>query len=94
MSSTQVRDPAREVLNQAASLQPIDLFEVDVALTDALQREGVGWGLYRAHEAGSVAGSDGSPPPERPPRELPPLRYRDTPREDLKLRLAWMRMTA
>jgi putative acyl-CoA dehydrogenase len=37
-----VADPAREVLNQAPPLEPIKLFEVDVALQEALEREGGG----------------------------------------------------
>ena len=32
MSTTDVTNPAREVLNQAPPLQPINLFEVDLAL--------------------------------------------------------------
>jgi putative acyl-CoA dehydrogenase len=50
-------DPAREVLNQAPPLQPINLFEVDVALGEALQREGGEWGVERARETGAMAGS-------------------------------------
>jgi putative acyl-CoA dehydrogenase len=57
MATTQTGDPAREVLNQAPPLQPIDLFEVDLALREALDREGGGWGAERAHEAGVTAGS-------------------------------------
>jgi putative acyl-CoA dehydrogenase len=57
MATTIVRDPAREVLNQAPPLQPINLFEVDLALQEALEREGGGWGVDRAREAGEVAGS-------------------------------------
>jgi putative acyl-CoA dehydrogenase len=51
------RDPAREVLNQAPPLEPINLFESDLALTEALEREGGGWGIDRVREAGAVAGS-------------------------------------
>jgi putative acyl-CoA dehydrogenase len=50
-------DPAREVLNQAPPLQPINLFEVDLALREALQREGGEWGVERARETGAMAGS-------------------------------------
>jgi putative acyl-CoA dehydrogenase len=57
MATTQTGDPAREVLNQAPPLQPVDLFEVDLALREALEREGGGWGAERAHEAGITAGS-------------------------------------
>jgi putative acyl-CoA dehydrogenase len=45
------------VRNQPPPLQPIDFFEVDLPLREALEREGGGWGADRAHEAGTVAGS-------------------------------------
>ena len=57
MATIDVTNPAREVLNQAPPLQPINLFEADLALQEALEREGGGWGLDRAREAGAVAGS-------------------------------------
>ncbi len=57
MATLDVTDPAREVLNQAPPLQPINLFDVDLALREALEREGGGWGVDRAREAGAVAGS-------------------------------------
>ena len=57
MATIDVTDPAREVLNQAPPLQPVNLFEVDLALREALEREGGGWGVDRAREAGAVAGS-------------------------------------
>jgi putative acyl-CoA dehydrogenase len=57
MATIDVTDPAREVLNQAPPLQPINLFEVDLALQEALEREGGGWGVDRVREAGAVAGS-------------------------------------
>jgi putative acyl-CoA dehydrogenase len=57
MATTDVTNPAREVLNQAPPLQPLNLFEVDLALQEALEREGGGWGIDRAREAGAVAGS-------------------------------------
>lgn len=47
----------REVRNQAPPLQPVNLFEVDLALREALEREGGGWGVDRAREAGAAAGS-------------------------------------
>src|ERR1700716_1645613 len=49
--------PDREVLNQAPPLQPVNLFEVDLALQEGLEREGGGWGAARALAAGAVAGS-------------------------------------
>ena len=57
MATTQIGDPAREVLNQPPPLQPVNYFEVDLALREALEREGGGWGADRAHEAGAAAGS-------------------------------------
>ena len=57
MALTDVTDPAREVRNQAPPLEPVNLFEVDLALGEALEREGGGWGVDRAREAGAVAGS-------------------------------------
>jgi putative acyl-CoA dehydrogenase len=57
MATIEIGDPAREVLNQPPPLQPVDLFETDLALRAALEREGGGWGVDRAREAGSVAGS-------------------------------------
>lgn len=52
-----VTDPAREVLNQPPPLYPVDLFEVDLALREALEREGGAWGADRLREAGMAAGS-------------------------------------
>ncbi|MFZ1996038.1 MAG: acyl-CoA dehydrogenase family protein [Solirubrobacteraceae bacterium] len=57
MATIEITDPAREVLNQAPALQPANLFELDLALGEALEREGGGWGVDRAREAGAVAGS-------------------------------------
>jgi putative acyl-CoA dehydrogenase len=57
MATIDIANPAREVLNQAPPLQPVNLFEVDLALSEALEREGGGWGAERAREAGAFAGS-------------------------------------
>jgi putative acyl-CoA dehydrogenase len=57
MTTIDVSDPARAVLNQAPPLQPVNLFEGDLALREALEREGGGWGEARAREAGAAAGS-------------------------------------
>ncbi|MFZ0044067.1 MAG: acyl-CoA dehydrogenase family protein [Solirubrobacteraceae bacterium] len=57
MTTIEITDPTREVLNQAPPLQPINLFEVDLALQEGMEREGGGWGAERAREAGAVAGS-------------------------------------
>jgi putative acyl-CoA dehydrogenase len=50
-------DPARQVLNQPPPLEPINLFDVDLALSEALGREGGEWGIERVREAGAAAGS-------------------------------------
>src|SRR5215472_4548384 len=57
MATVDVRDPAREVRNQAPPMQPINLFDIDLALREALDREGGEWGIDRVRDAGAVAGS-------------------------------------
>ncbi|WP_354699888.1 Putative acyl-CoA dehydrogenase AidB [Paraconexibacter sp. AEG42_29] len=47
----------REVLNQAAPLEPIDHFTQWPALTEAIAREGGAWGEDRLRDAGALAGS-------------------------------------
>jgi putative acyl-CoA dehydrogenase len=49
--------PSRRVTNQAPPLQPVDLLATDVALREALVREGGAWGIDRVRETGVVAGS-------------------------------------
>jgi putative acyl-CoA dehydrogenase len=56
MATVDVINPAREVRNQPPPLQPLNLFDVDLALRESLEREGGGWGIDRAREAGQVAG--------------------------------------
>jgi putative acyl-CoA dehydrogenase len=71
-------DPARTVLNQPPPLEPINLFEVDLALRDGLEREGGGWGIDRVREAGAVAGSvEAREHSRRAERNLPVLRTHD-----------------
>jgi putative acyl-CoA dehydrogenase len=78
MATIDVTDPAREVLNQAPPLQPVNFFEVDLALREALEREGGGWGVDRAREAGEVAGSvEALEHGRRAERNLPILRTHD-----------------
>jgi putative acyl-CoA dehydrogenase len=57
MATVDVTDPAREVLNQAPPLQPVNMFEIDLALREGLEREGGGWGVDRLRDAGAVVGS-------------------------------------
>jgi putative acyl-CoA dehydrogenase len=78
MATLDVSDPAREVLNQAPPLQPINLFDVDLALQEALVREGGEWGIDRAREIGAVAGSaETLEHSRRAERNLPVLRTHD-----------------
>ena len=46
-----------EVLNQPPPLEPYNAFEADVALQDALTREGGGWAVDRVRDFGAVCGS-------------------------------------
>jgi putative acyl-CoA dehydrogenase len=57
MTGAEQQDPARAVLNQPPPLEPANLFELDLALQEALVREGGEWGLERVGEVGVVAGS-------------------------------------
>jgi putative acyl-CoA dehydrogenase len=78
MAITEIHDPAREVLNQPPPLEPINLFDVDLALSEALEREGGGWGIDRAREAGAVAGSpEAREHGRRAERNVPTLRTHD-----------------
>ncbi|MFL5832151.1 MAG: acyl-CoA dehydrogenase family protein [Solirubrobacteraceae bacterium] len=78
MATIDVTDPAREVLNQAPPLEPVNLFEIDLALREALEREGGGWGVDRAREAGATAGSPQTREhSRRAERNLPILRTHD-----------------
>ncbi len=75
---TEIHHPAREVLNQPPPLEPVNLFEVDLALQEALDREGGAWGVDRAREAGGVAGSvETREHARRAERNLPVLRTHD-----------------
>ncbi|WP_028061032.1 acyl-CoA dehydrogenase family protein [Candidatus Solirubrobacter pratensis] len=46
-----------EVFNQSVPFEDVDLFGLDVALQEALSREGAAWAVERVREAGVVAGS-------------------------------------
>ncbi len=78
MATVDSINPAREVLNQTPPLQPVNLFEVDLALREGLEREGGGWGTERAREAGAAAGSvEALEHCRRAERNLPVLRTHD-----------------
>jgi putative acyl-CoA dehydrogenase len=67
-----------EVLNQAPPIVPYDVFEADVALREALEREGGGWGVDRLRDAGQLAGSaEALEHSERCERNEPILRTHD-----------------
>ncbi|MDP9385808.1 MAG: DNA alkylation response protein, partial [Actinomycetota bacterium] len=46
-----------EVLNQAVAFEDVNLLDTDLALTEALEREGGGWAVDRVRDAAAVAGS-------------------------------------
>ena len=78
MATLKQSDPAREVLNQAPPLQPLSLYDADLALQEALVREGGEWGVERVREAGLVAGSlEGCEHARRAERNLPVLHTHD-----------------
>ncbi|HUA44699.1 MAG TPA: acyl-CoA dehydrogenase family protein [Solirubrobacteraceae bacterium] len=78
MVTVDVTNPAREVLNQPPPLQPVNLFEIDLALREGLDREGGDWGADRAREAGAVAGSvEALEHGRRAERNVPILRTHD-----------------
>jgi len=78
MNSVVIADPARAVLNQPPPLEPANLFELDLALSEALEREGGGWGCERVREAGALAGDPGAREhARRAERNLPVLRTHD-----------------
>jgi putative acyl-CoA dehydrogenase len=78
MATVDTLDPTRAVLNQAPPLEPINLFESDIALREAMIREGGEWGLSRAREAGAVAGgTEAREHSQRAERNLPILRTHD-----------------
>ncbi len=78
MVTLDLTDPARAVLNQPPPLQPLNLFEADLALQEALAREGGAWGSVRACEAGTVAGgAEAAEHARRAERNEPALRTHD-----------------
>ena len=78
MATIEITDPARAVLNQPSPLQPVNLFEIDLALREALTREGGEWGEDRAREAGATAGSlEALEHSQRAERNLPIMRSHD-----------------
>ncbi len=71
-------EPEPEVDNQSVPFEDVDLLAADLPLREALEREGGGWALDRAHEAGSVAGSaEAQEHGRRAERNLPRLLTHD-----------------
>jgi putative acyl-CoA dehydrogenase len=67
-----------EVLNQAPPIAPYNVFEADVALGEALEREGGGWGVDRLRDTGELAGSpEAIEHADRAERNEPILRTHD-----------------
>jgi putative acyl-CoA dehydrogenase len=67
-----------DVTNQAPPLPPYNVFEADLALREALEREGGGWGVDRLRDAGELAGSpEALEHSERAERNEPVLRSHD-----------------
>ena len=57
MSIETGRRDTHEVENQAPPLSPYNVFEADLPLREALDREGGAWGVDRVRDAGELAGS-------------------------------------
>ncbi len=77
MSIDTTRD-THQVLNQAPPLTPYNVFEADLALREALEREGGGWGVDRLRDTGQLAGTDeAAAHSDRAERNEPILRSHD-----------------
>ena len=67
-----------EVLNQAPPIAPYNVFDADLPLREALEREGGGWGIDRVRDTGELAGSvEAIEHSERAERNEPRLRTHD-----------------
>jgi putative acyl-CoA dehydrogenase len=67
-----------DVTNQAPPITPYNVFDADLPLRDALEREGGGWGVDRLHDTGELAGSrEALEHSERAERNEPRLRTHD-----------------
>src|SRR5215208_6197814 len=80
MSDT-LNPPSRathEVFNQPPPFADVDLFELDLPLREAVEREGGAWAVDRLHECGRVAGSaEAIEHGRRAERNAPRLRTHD-----------------
>ena len=67
-----------EVVNQATPLEGVNFFDADVALQEALEREGAAWAVDRVRDCGAVAGSaEAQEHGRRAERNEPRLRSHD-----------------
>src|SRR5215204_5472185 len=67
-----------EVVNQPPPIAPYNVFEADLALREALEREGGGWGVDRLRDTGELAGSpEALEDADRAERNEPILRTHD-----------------
>ena len=67
-----------DVLNQPPPLVPYNVFEADLALHEALEREGGAWGVDRLRDTGELAGTpEAHEHAERAERNEPILRTHD-----------------
>ncbi len=57
MTTVETARATHEVTNQPPPLEPANLFEIDAALREGIEREGGGWGADRVRELGGLAGS-------------------------------------
>ncbi|HEX9237041.1 MAG TPA: DNA alkylation response protein, partial [Actinomycetota bacterium] len=58
MSVAERRHGTHDVLNQPPPLEGHNLFEQDAVLSEAVQREGGGWGLDRLRAFGGMIGTE------------------------------------
>ncbi|MDQ3720262.1 MAG: DNA alkylation response protein, partial [Actinomycetota bacterium] len=66
------------VANQPPPLAPYDVYAADLALAEAVEREGGGWGADRLRDTGALAGSaEAIEHSERAERNEPRLRTHD-----------------
>jgi putative acyl-CoA dehydrogenase len=86
-----------DVFNQAPPLEGYDVFGQDVALVDALEREGAGWAADRAHAVGELAGGEaialGFQANEHPPKLRTHDRYGNR-IDEVEFHPAWHRLMA
>ena len=74
----EISQATHDVENQAPPLAPYNVFEADLALREAVEREGGGWGVDRLRDTGELAGTaEALDHSERAERNEPILRTHD-----------------